>query len=202
MLWAFKSKCTKAFINDNGCYLRTSLVDMNVSSKAHTWVHLGQSWKSTAWRLPWSTNWVPGQPRLVVARSLLTKTTVFVGFCQLDTNLDITGRGESWEHGFVRLACKQVWGLLSWLIRANPTECGWCHPWAGSPGLYKKEGWASQQAAFFHRLQLYAEISPFLHKSCFWSCYFITAKETLKTIIVSKSLLHVSSRYATLNILF
>ena len=29
-------------------------------------------------------------------------------------------------------------------VRQSPTHCGWCHPWAGGLGFYKKASWASQ----------------------------------------------------------
>lgn len=27
----------------------------------------------------------------------------------------------------------------------GPSHCEWCHPWTGSPGLYKKAGWESME---------------------------------------------------------
>ena len=34
----------------------------------------------------------------------------------------------------------------------GPAHCGWYHPWAGGPGVYKKAGWAShgEQASKQH----------------------------------------------------
>ena len=29
------------------------------------------------------------------------------------------------------------------IVDVNPTSCGWCHHWAGGPGLYKEPGWTS-----------------------------------------------------------
>jgi hypothetical protein len=42
----------------------------------------------------------------------------------------------------MRSSCKTFSQLV---IKGGRTHCGWCHPWAGSPGFYKRAGWASQE---------------------------------------------------------
>lgn len=45
------------------------------------------------------------------------------------------GEVHSQEKAPINLAC----GAFSWvMIQKGPAYCGWCQPWAGGPGLYKK----------------------------------------------------------------
>jgi hypothetical protein len=38
----------------------------------------------------------------------------------------------------------QLQGIFSISDQGGKAHCGWCHPWAGSLGFYKKASWASQ----------------------------------------------------------
>jgi hypothetical protein len=41
----------------------------------------------------------------------------------------------------MRSSCK---AFSQWVIKGEGAHSGWCHPWIGSPGFYKKANWASQ----------------------------------------------------------
>jgi hypothetical protein len=73
-------------------------------------------------------------------RALLT--FVLAGFvCQLDTGWSFTEKGAS--VGEVPPWDPAVRHFLSWWS-SGKAQWGWCHPWAGSLGFYKRAGWASQ----------------------------------------------------------
>jgi hypothetical protein len=50
-------------------------------------------------------------------------------------------RSFSWGNVSMRSSCKAFSQLV---IKGGRAHCGWCHPWAGSPGFYKKASWASK----------------------------------------------------------
>jgi hypothetical protein len=64
-------------------------------------------------------------------------TGILAGFvCQLDTGWSYhTERSFSWENASMRSNCKAFSQLV---IKGGRAHCGWCHPWAGSLGFYKK----------------------------------------------------------------
>ena len=68
---------------------------------------------------------------------------VLVGFvCQLDTSWSYhRERSLPWGNASMRSSCKAFSQLV---IKGEGAHCGWCHPWAGSLGFYKKASWASQ----------------------------------------------------------
>lgn len=123
---------------------------------------------------------------------------MLVDLCQLDTNLDMPGN-PNWRTAYIRLT--QGYGLYYWPTREGPAPCGLCHPWAGSPELYKKAGWVSyeewsskqhlslaspsvstpQFLPFTVDYKLEAEINLFL-PSGFWS-WFLSLEIKLKEII-------------------
>jgi hypothetical protein len=39
----------------------------------------------------------------------------------------------------------QLWGIFSISDQGGKAPWGWCHPWAGNLGFYKKASWASQR---------------------------------------------------------
>jgi hypothetical protein len=79
-------------------------------------------------------------------RKLLSKHKygiVLAGFvCQLDTGWSYhRERSLPWGNASMRSTCKAFSQLV---IKGGRAHCGWCHPWAGSPGFYKRASWASQ----------------------------------------------------------
>jgi hypothetical protein len=68
---------------------------------------------------------------------------VLAGFVyQLDTGWSYhRERSLPWGNASMRSSCKAFSQLV---IKGGRTHCGWCHPWAGSVGFYKKASWASQ----------------------------------------------------------
>jgi hypothetical protein len=68
---------------------------------------------------------------------------VLAGFvCQLDTNWSYhRERSFRWGNASMRFRCKAFSQLV---IKTGRSPCGWCHPWAGGSGFYKKASWASQ----------------------------------------------------------
>jgi hypothetical protein len=68
---------------------------------------------------------------------------VLAGFvCQLSTSRSYhRERSLSWGNASLRTSCKAFSQLV---IKGGKAHCGWCHPWAGSPGFYKKASWTSQ----------------------------------------------------------
>lgn len=66
-----------------------------------------------------------------------------VRFCLLGIDYSHLGRGSiKWRNASISMACGLICGLLSWLMMTGggPAYCGWCHPWAGGPGLQEKAG--------------------------------------------------------------
>ena len=62
--------------------------------------------------------------------------------CQLDTGWSYhRERILPWGNASMRSSCKAFSQLV---IKGGRAHYGWCHPWAGSPGFYKKASWASQ----------------------------------------------------------
>lgn len=55
------------------------------------------------------------------------------GLCQLDTDLDISGKKESQDPVPTGRAYGQACGALD-----VETHCGWYHPWEGVPGVHKE----------------------------------------------------------------
>lgn len=57
--------------------------------------------------------------------------------CELDTHK----KRENWEIFSIRLSygnvCEAV--IHCWVMWEDVAHCGWCHPWAVGPRLYKKE---------------------------------------------------------------
>jgi hypothetical protein len=68
---------------------------------------------------------------------------VLAGFVrQLDTGWSYhRERSFSWGSASMRSSCKAFSQLV---IKGGRTHCGWCHPWAGSLGFYRKASWASK----------------------------------------------------------
>jgi hypothetical protein len=63
--------------------------------------------------------------------------------CQLDTNWSYQRvRNLPWVNTSMRSSCKAFSQLV---IKSGRAHYGLCHPWAGSPGFYKKTSWASQR---------------------------------------------------------
>ena len=52
------------------------------------------------------------------------------------------------------------------------THYGWCHPWAGSPGLYKKGSWASQGQQASHQHPSMASASAPASRFLPWLSFF------------------------------
>jgi hypothetical protein len=71
------------------------------------------------------------------------KANVLAGFVsQLDTSWSYhRERTLPWGNASMRSSCKAFSQLV---IKGRGAHCGWCHPWAGSSGFYKKASWASQ----------------------------------------------------------
>jgi hypothetical protein len=66
----------------------------------------------------------------------------FIFVCRLDTSWSYhRERSLPWGNASMRSSCKVFSQLV---IKGGRSTCGWCHPWAGSPGFYKKASWASQ----------------------------------------------------------
>jgi hypothetical protein len=70
-------------------------------------------------------------------------TVILSGFvCQLDSSWSYhRERSLLWGNVSMRSSCKAFSQLV---IKGGRARCGWCHPWAGSLGFYKKARWASQ----------------------------------------------------------
>jgi hypothetical protein len=71
------------------------------------------------------------------------RAPLLAGFvCQLDTSWSChRERSLPWGNASMRSSCGAFYQLV---IKGGRARCGWCHPWAGSPGFYKKASWASQ----------------------------------------------------------
>jgi hypothetical protein len=69
-------------------------------------------------------------------------TCVLAGFvCQLDTSWSYhRERSLPWGNASMRSGCKAFYQL----VMGGGGPCELCHPWAGSPGFYKKANWATQ----------------------------------------------------------
>jgi hypothetical protein len=68
---------------------------------------------------------------------------VLAGFvCQLDTSWSYhRERSLPWGNASMRFSCK---AFSQFVINGGRAHCGWCHPWAGGLGFYKKASWARQ----------------------------------------------------------
>jgi len=85
--------------------------------------------------------------------------------CQLDTSWSYhRERSLSWGNASMRLSRKAFSQLV--IKRGGPSHCGWCHPWAGGLGFYKKADWESQGK--------WTSTLTSLHGLCISSC-FLTA---------------------------
>ena len=71
------------------------------------------------------------------------ENTVQAGLvCQLDTGWSYhRERSLPWGNASMR-SNREAFSQL--VIKVGRSPCGWCHPWAGSLGFYKRAGWASQ----------------------------------------------------------
>jgi hypothetical protein len=70
------------------------------------------------------------------------KECVLAGFvCQLDTSWSYH-RESSLSWASMRSSCKAFSQLV--IKGEGLAHCGWCLPWAGSLGFYKRAGWANQ----------------------------------------------------------
>lgn len=57
-----------------------------------------------------------------------------VSFCQLDTNLDTSGKRESQQRNhLLQIGLWDIFSIANWYSRGS-----WCSPWAGGLGLCKK----------------------------------------------------------------
>jgi hypothetical protein len=67
---------------------------------------------------------------------------VCVCMCQLDTGWSYhRERSFRWENASMRSSCGAISQLV---IKSWKAPCGWCHPWDGSLGFYKRASWANQ----------------------------------------------------------
>jgi hypothetical protein len=114
----FQSSCFRCQgLGFEECTTVSSLWVLKIGNSQAVVVHTFSpgTWEAEAggflsWRPAWSTEWVPGQPGLYrETLSQKTKTKLkkignrYPSFCQLDTNLDITGKRDS--HASIRLTC-------------------------------------------------------------------------------------------------
>ena len=81
-----------------------------------------------------------------IFRSPLGKGMVVVlgGFVfQLDTIWSYDSeRRLPWGNASMKSSCKAFFSISD---QGERGHCRWCHPWASSPGFYKKASWASQE---------------------------------------------------------
>jgi hypothetical protein len=92
----------------------------------------------------------------------------------------------------------QIYGIFFQLvIKGGRAHCGWCHPWAGSPGFYKKASWVShgKQASKEYPQQPLHQLLPpssrFVQVSILSSFWWWTA--TWKCTLNKPSILHLAS---------
>lgn len=102
-------------------------------------VELAHQYSSTGWPTGPSESLVSAFPAL----RLKVHATVLVRFC--DTNYSHLGKEnltqpKSCLHLPWPVAMSGGHFLSYWLMWEGPAPCGWCHLWAGHPGLYKKSG--------------------------------------------------------------
>lgn len=84
---------------------------------------------------------------------------------RLQSNLVVFGNSETISSLVLKL-CRYLGEKLRlgwWFMWESWDHCGRCHPWTYSPWVYKKAGWAFEEATLLHEL-------------CFSSCLQVAAQ--------------------------